>query len=408
MKKKGSVLPLLYLLTALIFSPLYGQKIQYPDESPHQITFPIEIVDNVVYLTVQINDQFIARFVLDTGADGVSAVSSTFADEMGVLDRERESHSGNALRKAKISRLYGTRIKIAGAVFSDFDFITLPLNRLEPYWGRRIDGLLGGNILKELVLTVDYEKSKITLADRLDAQAKTSDYKLPLTVMGTTPMVEAQVLRFGDKPPVTGRFIVDTAVRLSFFNTPFTKAHDLLGQSPRVIENITGYGIGGAIFEKVGRVAQVSLGGARLLKPIFQLSTCPDGFYGTSLFDGIIGADLLSRFTVVFDFPGRMLYLRPNKWFSNPFVYDMSGISFTMEDEGRAPVSIVHVVAKSPADGAGVQKGDVLLDVDGRNIDTFSMSQLKEYFRQKGRQVSLKLKRQGKVVTASFVLNAYI
>jgi membrane-associated protease RseP (regulator of RpoE activity) len=355
-----------------------------------------------------LNDEFPARFVLDTGADGVSAVSATFAEKMGVLEPMRERASGLGLRNGKIRRLYGTRLKIGGALFNGFDFISLPLAKLEPYWGRKIDGLLGGNILKSTVLSVNYEKRTLVLSEHLGAEARDFEYRLPLTVLGTTPMVEAQVLRFGDQTPISGRFIVDTGVRLSFFNTPFSKTHGLLEQSPKVIENITGYGIGGIIVEKVGRVAQISLGGAKLKKPLLQISTRLDGLYASSLFDGIIGADLLSRFTVVFDFPGKMLYLRPNKWFNTPFIYDMSGISFTFESEGKGPVRVVKVVKQSPAEDAGVREGDILLEVDGRAAVSYTMSDLKDHFRKEGRKVSLKIDRQGHTLTVVFIIRSFV
>ncbi len=365
--------------------------------------------DGVIYLKVLLNDEFEARFIVDTGADSISAVSTALATTMGVLDPEIKSRAGSGARRGEIRRLYGTRMSIEGVQFTGFDFIALPLGKLEPYWGRKIDGLLGGNILKDFVLTIDYENRILILADQSSVKDRHAGFRLPMSIMGTTPLIEAHVGKHGETVNIPGRFIVDTGVRVSFFNTPFTRRHRLLEQSPRSIENITGYGIGGMIVDNVGRVAYLDLGGARLKEPVLQLSSSDEGLRASPLFDGIIGGDLLSRFTVTFDFPGKALYLKANKQFKNPFLYDMSGIYFTMEAGcSSGAVRVANVVVNSPASLSGVSRGDVIREVDGRPVSDFSMSLLKDYFKQEGKKVNLKLERNGKIMNVTLVLVPFV
>lgn len=405
--------PISFCLIAILLiagaGDIRAQKIVYPASRMAKI--PVELFDGIVYVKVLLNDEFEARLMLDTGTDSLSVVSTELAESMGVLSPDGDRNRSLGSRRKDVPHLYGTRLKIEGIELSGYEFIALPLQKLQAFWGRKLDGILGGNILKEFVVTIDYQNRHVILADRLaDKKGKPKGYCLPMSVMGTTPLVQVHVVRHGDATPITGRFIVDTGARQSFFNTPFVRRHALLKQSGRLIENITGYGLGGLIVEKVGRVASIDLGGARLLNPVMQISANDDGPNSSSLFDGIIGADLLSRFTAVFDFFGQNLYLEPNRSFAEPFLYDMSGICFSINqtEQGAALVRIVYVVADSPAAEAGVLEGDVLVRVDGKPAAAFTMPELKAKFKRAGEKVNLDLERDGKAVKLTLVLTPYI
>lgn len=381
------------------------QTVQLKDQKLKEISTSIEVFDGVAYVGVILNNEYEASFLIDTGADSVSAISRVLARTMGVLPSAAEGWDAMASRRNKITRLYGTRLSIDGNHFVGFDFIALPLDKLYPYWGRKVDGILGGNIIKDFVLTLDYELKTMTLSRQNTHAKNPAFFRLPMTVMGTTPVVEGGVVQKGDKTRHFGRFIVDTGVRQSFINTPFTTQHKLIAEDTAKVQNITGFGFGGLIFETVGRIAFLDLGGARLKNPVIQLSEVNEGLRASTLFDGILGADILSRFTVVFDFPAKMLYLRPNKTFHEPFVYDMSGIYFTMEHKAdQSLVRVVNVVDDSPASRAGVRKEDRILELDGRDIAEFSMPGLKDYFKRQGSEIRMKLERNGKVLNAAFVL----
>jgi hypothetical protein len=52
-------------------------------------------------------------------------------------------------------------------------------------------------------------------------------------------------------------------------------------------------------------------------------------------FGGVVGGDLLRRFTVTFDYPARRLLLDPNAAFDEPSDFDLSGLFLTSATTAR-------------------------------------------------------------------------
>ena len=69
-------------------------------------------------------------------------------------------------------------------------------------------------------------------------------------------------------------------------------------------------GINGLVTSPVMTLASISIGDKAIPRPDAALSRDTAGLNASEAFDGILGADLLRRFTVVVDYPGRRLLLR--------------------------------------------------------------------------------------------------
>jgi hypothetical protein len=65
------------------------------------------------------------------------------------------------------------------------------------------------------------------------------------------------------------------------------------------------------VFSPVITLASVAFGEAVISQPNASLSQADAGLNASDEFDGIIGAELLRRFTVTVDYPGRKLRLAP-------------------------------------------------------------------------------------------------
>jgi hypothetical protein len=88
---------------------------------------------------------------------------------------------------------------------------------------------------------------------------------------------------------------------------------------PETLEDAyLGAGLSGDIHEQVGRVAAISLGSFRLrdVETAFarvKIRSKQDNA------DGIVGGDILRRFNLIFDYQSLSLYLKPNRYFAEPF-----------------------------------------------------------------------------------------
>jgi hypothetical protein len=74
-------------------------------------------------------------------------------------------------------------------------------------------------------------------------------------------------------------------------------------------------------------------------------------------FSGIIGAEILRRFTVILDYPHRRMIIEPDAMFGAPYEFDMSGLFLTSGGGPSKTFKVYSVVKGSPEAQAGAQGG---------------------------------------------------
>jgi len=384
-----------------------GPAVSFKDGA-RSVSIQVSLFDNIIYLPAKVNGAAELDFVLDTGASDISAIDQGVAEKMA-LPRGRGTTGGGAgPERVQMRELESVSLSLPGLEMAGFRFLTIPLKRMEPYWGRNKDGLFGGNILARLVTSIDYDRRTVTFHDPGSFDPAGSGEMIPLTIDGNAPFVTAKVKVPGSGAPAEGFFLLDTGVRMSFFNTPFTAKNALIQKSPRTVENIAGFGIGGASRATMGRLAALEIGDFVIEGPVVQLNTTTQGVEASAQFDGIIGADILSRFVVTLDYQNKRMWLLKGARFGQPFEYDMSGLYVITAGEGNDAFKVENVVAGSPAAKAGVEKGDILVSIDGRPASSFTLETLKLYLKEAGRTVALKVDRAGNPKDFSFRLERLI
>jgi PDZ domain-containing protein len=132
-----------------------------------------------------------------------------------------------------------------------------------------------------------------------------------------------------------------------------------------------------------------------------------DGDLGSdgSIADGLLGSGFLRRFSLAFDFEGRTLHLTPNERLSQSHPFDASGIGFIRRD-GRHVV--YGVIPRTPAADAGIQAGDVLLQIDDRAAGDLTPLQLRTLLSADGIARRLVLERDGRMITLLLMLKKRI
>jgi hypothetical protein len=66
------------------------------------------------------------------------------------------------------------------------------------------------------------------------------------------------------------------------------------------------------------RVQAIRLGGFVVSMPLTQFSQNTSGIFAVPYSTGTIGAQMLRRFTVIFDYPHGQMILEPNEHFGDP------------------------------------------------------------------------------------------
>ncbi|MBN2071679.1 MAG: aspartyl protease family protein [Candidatus Krumholzibacteriota bacterium] len=357
----------------------------------------VEIFDNIIYFPVLVNGSAPFMFVLDTGAGNLSAFDQGEADMLGVKSTIIGEGGGAGEEIVSFGLTDSVTISLRGLSFENRPLVTVPLRRLDAHWGKRKDGLIGGDLLSTLVTTIDYENAQVVFHDAAAYQYMGPGERIPVMIENNFLMVDAEVFTYGAKDHLDALFMIDTGVRLSTFNSPYSRKHGLAEQSPGTLSGMIGYGMGGAAGGVAGRVSGIRIGSILMEDPVISFSTDNSGILADTSFAGIIGADILSRFTVVFDYSRSEIFLEKNNRFADPFEFDMCGIRFSMDGQCFNFLNVFSVFKDSPAAMAGIESGDIVRKIDGIEAGDFTWEELRDYLRRDGKKVRFTIERDGRL-----------
>jgi hypothetical protein len=249
-------------------------------------------------------------FVLDSGANRSSISDPLLASALGL------EVSQGGLARGMGRGAVGVLITEPVPLLSQgFELLRVPFavhdigERLAVLAGRELDGFLGRELFDRYVVEVDPAGRRLLLHDPSSFVYRGRGQVLPLQVKDGRAVVRARVNVHGRKAVVV-RLLVDTGS--TRYLTLIKGARRGLEPPPQE-SSTTSVGIAGATQVKVGRVAEIELGGVVVENvetawirafEIPATNTMPK-------LDGVLGNRLLTRYRVFFDYRHGRLILEP-------------------------------------------------------------------------------------------------
>lgn len=365
------------------------------------LAIPFELSSSLILLQAKVNDSALLWFIFDTGAES-TVIDTGLAKTLRLKPAGKIVTTGGA-GTAQALRFKSVSLSLPNVEIDDLTIYALPINSFSSPLGKRISGVIGYDIIKEFVVEIDYVSRKINLYQPASYQYSGAGEVFPLTFEENMPFVQARIA-FEGRAVIDGKFEIDSgSTGAILFNTPFVKKHQLLKSISQTSETRIG-GVGGTAQAFLGRIRSITLGGFMLENAIARFSQSTRGDYASAKYDGLIGGEILRRFKTIFDYSRKRMILEPNAQFSEPFEIDMSGMELLAEGNDFSIVLVDDVKAKSPAAEAGVRGGDIITAIDNHPLKELTLEQVRQMFRQEGREYLLKLKRNRKVVQTKLKL----
>jgi membrane-associated protease RseP (regulator of RpoE activity) len=401
-RKVNSPLRLLAVVSLLAFGAVSrGQTTKQgvgaqPPASKTVARIPFELNGNEIFLQLRVNGSRPLWFGLDTGAAG-SVVNTATAEVLG-MKMEGGHQATGAGGQVPSSRVQGVTFDIGSAQLKDLTVATIALTSIENAMGHTMDGILGYEFFRRFVVEIDYEKQFLNLYEPAGFVYEGRGESLPISFIHNHPYVRAKVAAQG-REPVEGNFVLDTGSNfpLVLLNS-FVNANRLADSSTKTLK-IFGRGVGGEIMMPVGRTSRLILGSYSLENPVTSFPQ--SGTFAQAEAAGNIGGALLRHFKVTFDYSRSRMHVEPNKHFSEPFEYDMSGLQFITESPAFNVVRVNRVLANSPAEEAGLKQGDEIISFGGRPVAELKLAALRAMLRQPDKQYVLQVRRGVETVSVA-------
>ena len=343
-----------------------------------------------VFLATRINNSREFWFVLDSGVRNV-AVATSISSEIPL------KYTSDAGYSFSFS-ISGFQFLVDGKLpVGDLGYIQAP-NRHE------LDGLVGGELLQNFVVQIDYGKGDVIFCPHESLPAGDLGPEVKIEIgQGGFPAVVTAVLESLHREKITVRLEVDIGsdAAVTLF-APFVARHPEL-RSPRDPQLPT-VGVGGSRNVTLARLKDIRVSLFTLRDMIVNLEP-PAETDAQRTTDGLLGKEFLRRFTVTLDYPSNRIFLNPNGQYREP-PYDYPGVWFTPDEKTKRIVAVL-LAPNSPAGAAGIRVGDELVSVDGVPVAGYWEYQLQELWRGYGKTRRLVLRRGSETLNVDLKLRKW-
>ncbi|PWI31084.1 signaling protein [Flavobacteriaceae bacterium LYZ1037] len=404
-----------------------------------------KLIHNLIIIPVEINGVELS-FLLDTGVNkSIIFNFLNITDSLQIKNTEtiylRGLGEGEAIKALKSK---GNTLKVGDAINLDQELFAVynPNLNFAPRLGVQLHGIIGYDLFKDLVVEINYSSRKITLTNSNKYKYNTcaSCETLNMEFYKNKPYIYANVRIREKQIPV--KLLIDSGGS----DALWLFEDDSLGiqVGDHFFDDFLGHGLTGSVYGKRSKIEGFSINS-------FDLDHVNVSFpEPTSLVyvklhkdrNGSIAGNVLKRFNLIVDYQKSLITFKKNKYFSDPFTYNRSGIE--LEQDGvrfvkqkdynysdkikflgsnqktssstivletkyklalKPAYSIVELRPDSPAEKAGLMVGDYLLSINNKSTDKYSLQELMQmFFEDKDERIKLVVERGEAILTFVFYL----
>jgi predicted aspartyl protease len=309
------------------------------------------------------------NFILDTGSGGISLDSLTCVRlKINLTPSDRTIRGIGGIRK--VNFLNHATLKLKGLQIDSLNFHVNDYDILSSVYGMKIDGIIGYSFLSRYIVRLDYDSSRMYVYSKGEYRYPRGGHILR-PQFGTIPI---QTLKFRDEPkrPLVNRFYFDTGAGLCLLLSKDYVTDSAVMRKRKPEPVITqAEGLGGKMQMELTTVKEIQLGPYKFRNvPTFVFE---DKFNVTSypFLGGLIGNDILRRFTVTLNYGKREIHIIPNSHYYDGFDYSYTGLGIYYVNE---KIVVEDIVPGSPGEKAGFLPGDVIIGINNNysnNIQTY-------------------------------------
>ncbi len=406
-----------------------------------------QLINNLIIIPIVINDMPLS-FILDSGV-----TKPILFDNMDGLEILNSDHKETIYLKglgdgvvAEAVKSSQNKIELGDAIKNQQTIFAIYNGGMDytPKLGVPIHGIIGYDVFKDFVVEINYRSKYIKLSKLADFNEKLCRKceKIPLNFHNSKPYISAQVTIEGKNIPV--KMLLDTGASDPLWL--FEDASQDLVSTDNYFDDFLGYGLSGNLYGKRSKIEALTINSFVLNESLvaFPKGSSIETLKKIKDRNGTIGAEILKRFHVTFNYQDSYIILKKNANFNKEFSYNKSGIDIeqrgvrlvknyyytlsngrltygesnnvvkldaqrSLEDDYRlnsAPAfEIVKLRPNSPAQLIGLQLGDIILEVNGTDVKEYTLQQVMHLFKgHNGKKISMRIERQGKQFLYEFHL----
>lgn len=384
-------------------------------------SIPFQLKNNLILIPITINKQNFT-FILDTGVSKTLLFNIKANDSVKLNNRKNITIKGlGANEYYRAIKSTNNFIKIKNIVLpkAEIYLVTEAKFDFSSRIGIDVHGLIGADLFKNFIVKINYTKKKITFYKPKKFKLKKSKKwkKIPLKIVKNKPYIS---LNINNKKQ---NLLLDSGSgdALWLFEDTNNKI------PKKYFYDYLGNGLSGEIHGKKAKMKDLLIGDYHLKN---LLVAYPDSTYiqykkDNFIRNGIVGASILKRFKLIFDYPNKQLFLKKNAKFKQPFLYNKTGLDISYngkilvkeekinvqnsDSNGKKTIDFLSIIQfafkdsfvitgvkkDSSGEKAGLLKGDVLIKINGHPSYNFQLEEIVQKLSGKNKKVHLTIERNG-------------
>lgn len=368
------------------------------------------LVKNLIIVPLYLNNQGPFHFILDTGVGPLIITDPTLIDSIGLKVTRTIKISGLG-KGAEIDAFVSNDVSatIGKAEISNIPTAILKTDifGLSNYLGTKIYGLLGYHFFNSFIVEIRYSGKRL-LFRYPQAKGKIKGERIPIEIIGSKPYINISI-ESPDYGKIEIKALVDNgashAISLERLNEePFPVPASS-------IQANLGVGMSGPIDGYIGRLSALEIGSFTLKNVLASYPKYDDVAAKVLLKErnGNLGADILSRFNVVFDYHDNSMYLKKNSQFNRAFQHDMSGMELYVQEEKTKHYFVSRIEPGSPAEIAGIMVDDEIVTINFAPASSYKLNEINNLFKSAdGKTIILSIYRNKEMIVKVFKLKQRI
>lgn len=419
------------------------------DEDKESIDF--RLVNNLIVFPLEINNKKL-QFILDTGVNKSILFSIHDTDSLDLNNVNTVLLKGLGSGEAVTAiRSQNNTFKINDLISRGEELYVVTEDRfsLSSKMGLTIHGIIGYNLIKDVVLEINYSRKKLIFHN-----PKTFKYRkcrkcesYSLFMHNNKPYIDAKVDLNRNIKNKDVKLLIDSGGSDALWL--FEDDKENISVPEKHFDDILGEGLSGVILGKRSRIEGIAIGKHYFKKPTvsFLDSVSHASAKNFKERNGSIGGNILRRFNVWIDYNNQKITLKKNGYYKRPFEYNMSGMTVgyygkelvKVEDKKSDGIvvfsrnsnemnkgntisfvknykyvfkpiyEVLNVVSNSPAGKAGVLPGDLLFMINSKNAYEYDLKDINNLLQKRPNQkINLVVKRNGIKIKLKFSLKRTI
>ncbi len=402
-----------------------------------------KLSNNLIIFPIEVNGRSL-NFILDSGVGATLLFNLHSKDSVMLHNKEKIRLQGLGSEESVEAVLSKGNLFTFGNITGYNQSLYLILDDsfdLSSKLGITIHGIIGYELLKDFIVDINYGKKRINFynPDKYKHKVCKKCETFDLSFFKLKPYINVGIkVNPVSTNIIPVKLLIDSGGSDALWL--FENSHPEILAPTKFFNDFLGEGLSGTVYGKRTYIGALVIGKFELKEPTVSFPDSLSISHARQFEErnGSLGASVLKRFNLIFDYQNNKISFKKGSFFKEPFRYNMSGIELVyngkqlVKEQDNVSIGLAKVNANdkntvildynykytfkpsykihnlregSPAFDAGLLAGDIVIKINGKFTYEMELDEIVgKFFQKENTKISLVVERNGKDYEYYFLL----